>query len=300
MHGNFDPGLTEFCGKPALTIERYPLSTRLTEDDGAVLLLPPDGSDGYPLEPLTSWHRARGGVTLLVDDAGWTGVAAVDRSLVAGTTTQDDWTLARLHALTRPRGVMLQPSPPPAIAFLDRDGTIMEDRDYLADPEGVVLLPGAASGLRLLAERGVRLAIVSNQSGVGSGRFTLEQLAQVNARLLDLLNAEGVTLDGIYCCIHRADAGCECRKPGTGLVRAAEARLNLDASQSVVVGDKPADLGLARALGVPAFLVTTGYGRQTQRDHLVQPDYVVDDLAQFARICCDPGVRAIEVDAPAA
>lgn len=274
-------------------------TTIITEDGGTVLLLPRDAGNDYPLDALTAWHRARGGVTLLVDDVRWTGVAAVDRSLANAAITQDDWTLDRLHALSRPRAVTFHPVSPPGVALLDRDGTIMEDRDYLADPEGVVLLPGAAQGLRRLAEHGVRLVVVSNQSGVGSGRFTLEQLGLVNARLQDLLSAECVTLDGIFCCIHRADAGCECRKPALGLVRAAEARLGLDLARSVVVGDKPADLLLARGLGVPAFLATTGYGRQTLAEHQVQPDYVVDNLAQFARICCDPGWRATEVQPPA-
>lgn len=275
-----------------------PVTSASSQDDGTVLLLPQQGSGSDDLETLTAWHRARGGVSLLVDNARWTGVAAVDRSLVAGTNTQDDWTLDRLHGLARPRAMTFRPHLHPVAIFLDRDGTIIEDRDYLADPDGVTLLPGAAEGLRALSGRGIPLVVVSNQSGVGAGRLTLEQLGQVNARLQDLLSGEGVTLEAIYCCVHRADAGCECRKPATGLVRAAAARLGLKPESSVVVGDKPADLGLARALGVPAFLVTTGYGRETLRERVVQADYVVDDLLQFSRVCCHPRGLAVEVEPP--
>lgn len=265
------------------------------DDEKPLLLLPPELTGSYPVESLTSWHRGRGGVSLLLENGHWTGIAAVDRSLVAGTNTQDDWTVDRLHALGQTRGVSFRPRPLPSAAFLDRDGTIIEDRDYLSDPEGVALLPGAVEGLRALSLRSVPLVIISNQSGVGSKRFTLEQLGAVNARLQDLLSRAGVTLDGIYCCIHRPDAGCECRKPRTGLVSAAADRFGLDVHHSVVVGDKPADLGLARALGIPGFLVTTGYGRQTLKDRTELADYVVDDLTQFARICCDPAGMAQEV-----
>lgn len=263
-----------------------------------VLLLPRDGATGHNLEGLAAWHRARGGVTLLVNRARWTGIAAVDRSLVAGAHTQDAWTLARLHALAPPGAVAFVESEAPETAFLDRDGTIIEDRDYLADPAGVALLGGAAEGLRRLAAHGFRLAVVSNQSGVGSGRITLEQLGQVNDRLRDLLRAEGVTLDGIYCCIHRSDAGCDCRKPAAGLARQAASDLSIAVDRSLVVGDKAADLGLARTLGVPAFLVTTGSGRSTLTAGAAPADYVVDGLDQLARICCHPAGLAVPVEPP--
>lgn len=270
------------------------------EDAEIVLLLPRNGAAGHNLEALAAWHRARGGVTLLVNRSRWTGIAAVDRSLVTGTNTQDAWTLARLHALAPPDAVAFGETQAPETAFLDRDGTIIEDRDYLADPAGVALLGGAAEGLRRLAAHGFRLAVVSNQSGVGSGRITIEQLGQVNDRLRDLLWAEGVTLDGIYCCIHRSDAGCDCRKPAAGLAWQAASELRIAVDRSLVVGDKAADLGLARTLSVPAFLVTTGYGRSTLADHTAPADYVVDGLDHVARICCHPAGLALPVEPPLA
>ena len=139
----------------------------------------------------------------------------------------------------------------------------MEDRHFLADPAGVMLLPGAVTGLKALAAGGFRLVVLTNQSGVGRGRFGMDSVTRVNARLSQLLSAAGVTLDGIYVCPHAPEAECGCRKPGTGLATAAARELGLDLTQAIVVGDRAADLGLARRLGVPGFLVTTGQGQAT-------------------------------------
>lgn len=177
---------------------------------------------------------------------------------------------------------------PPTVAILDRDGTIIEDRGYLADPDGLTLLPGAADGLRRLQQAGVPLVVVTNQSGVASGRVSPAALQAVHERLVSLLLATGVTLAGIYTCPHAPDAGCECRKPGAALVRLATAEHRLDLAGAVVAGDKAADLGLARRLDATAFLVTTGEGAATLAAGSARPDYVVDGLDHFALICCHP------------
>jgi histidinol-phosphate phosphatase family protein len=224
----------------------------------------------------------------------------VDRSLVADTTAQDDWSLDRLHALAQPRAIEFPGSRPLQAALLDRDGTIIEEQGYVSDPEEVTLLPGAAAGLRALASRGIRLVVVTNQSGVGRGRISPSQLGLVHRRLGDLLAAEGVTLDGIYSCVHSGEFACECRKPAPGLARRAAADLGLALDRTVVAGDKPADLMLARTLGVPGFLVTTGYGVDTLREENRLADYVVDDLDQLARICCHPAGLALPAALPPA
>lgn len=177
----------------------------------------------------------------------------------------------------------------PTVALVDRDGTIIEDRHYLSDPDEVTLLPGAAAGLRRLAQAGVRLVVISNQSGVARGKITPAQLAAVNRRMNDLLAAEMVTLDGILVCPHAPEDDCPCRKPREGLAREAAGRLGLDLAAAIVVGDKPADVGLARRLGVPAFLVGTGDGAATLRSRAVSADYAVENLEAVARICCHPG-----------
>lgn len=182
------------------------------------------------------------------------------------------------------------PGPPrPRVAFLDRDGTIIEDRAFLSDPDGVSLLPGAAQGLSGLVEIGMRLVVITNQSGVARGHLTLAQLDLVNARLEALLGSHGVALGGIFTCPHAPSDRCACRKPGTGLVREAKARLGIDPATGMVVGDKPSDLALGHALGLPTVLVATGEGARTLAAGAPWAHYLVEDLSELARICAHPG-----------
>ena len=99
--------------------------------------------------------------------------------------------------------------------ILDRDGTMVVDRHYLSDPDGLTFLPGAAEGLRLMYEQGNRLVVISNQSGVGRGMFSLEVLQRMNDRLMEMVRQAGARLEGIYCCPHRPEQQCACRKPGS-------------------------------------------------------------------------------------
>ena len=175
----------------------------------------------------------------------------------------------------------------PRTIFLDRDGTIIEDRHYLADPDGVALLPGAASGLRRLQAAGMALVVVSNQSGMARGLISAAALAAVEERFRSLLGSEGVTLTGSYHCPHRPEDECDCRKPLSGLARRAAAELGLDLRRCMVVGDKPADLGLARLVGATAVLVRTGEGAATLAAG-ASPDLVVNGLDELADLCSLP------------
>jgi D-glycero-D-manno-heptose 1,7-bisphosphate phosphatase len=139
------------------------------------------------------------------------------------------------------------------LVLLDRDGTLIVHKPYLSDPDEVELLPGTVEGLRLLKEAGFLLAVVSNQSGVGRGYFGAEQVEAVNARLSELLRAEGISLDGVYWCPHRPDEGCACRKPKTGMLLQACADLGVDVADCTVVGDSDCDVALAHVLGLPAY-----------------------------------------------
>ncbi|HEX9106925.1 MAG TPA: HAD family hydrolase [Longimicrobiales bacterium] len=147
-------------------------------------------------------------------------------------------------------------------AFLDRDGTIMVERGFLADPAGVELLPGALEGLRALREAGYALVIVTNQSGIARGYFGEPEFRAVQARLEELLAGEGISLDGVYLCPHHPDSGpaCNCRKPAPGLYRRAAEELRLDLSRSLFIGDRPSDVQAARTLGGTGILLRTGYG----------------------------------------
>lgn len=150
--------------------------------------------------------------------------------------------------------------------FLDRDGTLIEDRHYLADPAGVVLLPGAAEALARFAGAGCGLFLVSNQSGVGRGFFSEADVRACQQRLNDLLAAEGVRLTEAVWCPHAPEAGCRCRKPLPGLWEGIAARRALDPRASVMIGDKTADIHFAFNAGfAAAVLVLTGKGENERR-----------------------------------
>jgi len=147
-------------------------------------------------------------------------------------------------------------------AFLDRDGTIMVERGFLADPTGVELITGAAGALRALRDAGYALVVVTNQSGIARGYYGLEEFRAVQARLEEVLAAEGIRLDGVYLCPHHPDVGepCDCRKPRTGLYRQAAAELGLDLAHSLFIGDRLSDVQAAQQLGGTGILLRTGYG----------------------------------------
>lgn len=175
--------------------------------------------------------------------------------------------------------------PRPA-AFLDRDGTILVERHYLSDPEQVELIPGAVEGIRRLQQAGYALVLVTNQSGIGRGLFTKAEYLAVQERLEQLLEREGVHLDGVYCCPHAPGQDCECRKPGLELFRRAAAELGLDLATSVYIGDRLRDVVPAAAFGGRGILVRTGYGESESRLSATSAKAagceVVADLAEAA------------------
>jgi D-glycero-D-manno-heptose 1,7-bisphosphate phosphatase len=176
--------------------------------------------------------------------------------------------------------------------LLDRDGTLIAERQYLARPEQLELLPRTVEGLRALQALGLGLAVVTNQSGLGRGYFDVTALDAVHRRLGRELAEGGVRLDGIYVCPHTPDDACDCRKPQPGLALTAAAELDFDPATSFVIGDKACDIDLGRRLGAVSLLVRTGYGA----DYPIgasRPDFVVDDLAAAARV-----IGALLVNSP--
>ena len=145
--------------------------------------------------------------------------------------------------------------------LLDRDGTLIEDRDYLSDPAQVTLLPGVAQALRRLAQTGCRLFVVSNQSGVGRGYFNLEDAQACNARMAQLLAAHDVHFTDMLFCPHSPEEGCACRKPRTGMWDVLRERHGLHAAYTAMIGDKGDDVRFGRAAGLRTVLVLTGKGR---------------------------------------
>lgn len=148
--------------------------------------------------------------------------------------------------------------------LLDRDGTVIEERHYLADPDDVQLIPGVAPALRDLMSAGCRLFLVTNQSGIGRGYFSRDQYEAVQQRLLHLLRGEGVQLTATVMCPHAPTDNCACRKPLSGLWEELRGMYALEPDRTIMIGDKTADLRFARSAGLKtAALVLTGHGRQT-------------------------------------
>jgi D-glycero-D-manno-heptose 1,7-bisphosphate phosphatase len=135
------------------------------------------------------------------------------------------------------------------VAFLDRDGTVMHDEHYLADPARVRLIDGAAAAIARVRAAGIAVVIVTNQSGIARGHITPAQYEAVRARLDAVLQAAGAPVDATYHCPHHPDVGgpCDCRKPALGLYRQAIADLGLDASRTAFVGDRWSDVAAATA-----------------------------------------------------
>lgn len=141
--------------------------------------------------------------------------------------------------------------------FLDRDGTIIEDAHYLADPEGVRLLPGVAVEILALNTRGTLVIVVTNQSGIARGLVTEAQYEATRRRTDELLAAFGARVDDVYHCPHfpSVSGACDCRKPSTGLYLRAAAQHGVDLARSLYVGDKRRDVEPAIALGGTGILV---------------------------------------------
>lgn len=151
--------------------------------------------------------------------------------------------------------------------LLDRDGTLIEDRHYLADPAGVALLPGVGPALARLVREGRRLFLVSNQSGVGRGYFTEEAVRACQRRLEDLLRPYGVAFEDAVWCPHAPEEACRCRKPLPGMFEALRTRHGLDPASTAMIGDKLDDLAFAANAGLAAgLLVLSGKGAAQARD----------------------------------
>jgi D-glycero-D-manno-heptose 1,7-bisphosphate phosphatase len=167
---------------------------------------------------------------------------------------------------------------------LDRDGTIIVERHYLSDPLQIEFLPGAVKGLRQMLAMGLGLVVVTNQSAVRRGFFDEARLDSIHRRFCELLETEGIYLEGIYFCPHTPEDNCSCRKPKPGLIERAASELDFDLPASFVIGDKPADIEMGRQVRATTFLVRTGYGADFVGDPAVSPDYLADDLSAVAQV----------------
>ncbi|MEE9225668.1 MAG: D-glycero-beta-D-manno-heptose 1,7-bisphosphate 7-phosphatase [Bacteroidota bacterium] len=172
--------------------------------------------------------------------------------------------------------------------FLDRDGTINEEREFISSPEQVQLIPRSAEAIRDANAAGIKVFVITNQSGIARGFLTEQQLAELHRRLLELLQRERAHIDGIYYCPHYPElgsdgygGGCECRKPKPGLLQRAAKEFDVDLARSYLVGDRLIDIQTGKAAGTTNVLVLTGYGRREYEASGVNDpaiDYVARDL----------------------
>ena len=162
--------------------------------------------------------------------------------------------------------------------FLDRDGTINKEVEYLHEPEKFEFTPDALEGMKKFQDMGFKLVVITTQAGIGLGYFTKEDFYKVNRKMLRDASVAGIKLDRIYFCPHGFNDGCDCRKPNTALVERAQKDLNLDVKGSYFIGDKSSDIECGKRSGMRTIKMTTGHNEEAK----VQPDFVASTLLEAA------------------
>jgi histidinol-phosphate phosphatase family protein len=165
--------------------------------------------------------------------------------------------------------------------FLDRDGTICKDVHYMSSPDQLELLPGVVEGISLLNSLGLKVIIVTNQSGIARGYFTEEALNEIHQKMLKMLSERGARIDGIYYCPHHPSEGCECRKPKIGLLLKAAQDFKLDLKNCFMIGDKCIDVQAGRNAGCTTILIPS---TETEKEIIPQPDYIAANFYEAAKI----------------
>jgi D-glycero-D-manno-heptose 1,7-bisphosphate phosphatase len=171
------------------------------------------------------------------------------------------------------------------LAILDRDGVINFDSDqYIKSPAEWRPIPGSIEAIARLNQNGYRIAVATNQSGIGRGLFDMATLNAINDKMMELVFRQGGRIDALFFCPHTAVEECNCRKPRTGMLEEIAARFHSDLKGVPVVGDSLKDLQAADAVGAQPILVLTGKGEKTKADGGVPRKTIVfGDLAEAAR-----------------
>ena len=166
-----------------------------------------------------------------------------------------------------------------AAVFFDRDGTVMEDVNYCSDPESVRVFPGVAESLQSLKKDGFKLIMITNQSGIGRGYFTLRQYEAVHAEVLRQL---GVNLvDATYYCPDPPGVASACRKPAPGMILQGAQEHHIDLARSVMIGDKEIDVHCGHNAGVKAIRVRTGFEKNTADS---SADWIAENFSDATNI----------------
>lgn len=184
---------------------------------------------------------------------------------------------------TKDSGFKIQNSKSRKAVFLDRDGTICEDADYLSRPADLQVFPFAAEAVKLLNDNDFLVVLITNQSGIARGFFDENALCEIHEKLCADLAKDGAKLDAIYFCPHKPENNCGCRKPRIGMIEQAAADFSIDTANSWMIGDKAIDVETGFNAEAKTALVLTGYG-QTEIEKLnVKPDLIVDNLLHAAK-----------------
>ena len=174
--------------------------------------------------------------------------------------------------------------------FLDRDGTINEEVDFLSSSDELHLIEGSAKAIREANQLGLKVFVITNQSGIARGFLTEQQLIKIHDHLIKMLNDLGAHIDAIYYCPHHPELGeapyrilCDCRKPNTGMLQKAVKQFGINLTKSFVIGDRMIDVQTAQAAGAASILVLTGYGKtelELCRSNNFHIDFVARNLEE--------------------
>jgi histidinol-phosphate phosphatase family protein len=182
-----------------------------------------------------------------------------------------------------------------ATIFLDRDGVINRNRpqgDYVKSWEEFEFLPGARSAIARLTQAGFLLLVVTNQACVGKGIVSWAMMQEIHARMMQEIARAGGQIEGVLCCPHQADDGCDCRKPAPGLLIRAHQEYGVDLKQAILVGDSAKDVQAAAAVGMQAIMVLSGIGRTADLESTSPPCCLALDLSHAAQLILNGEVTA--------
>ena len=168
--------------------------------------------------------------------------------------------------------------------ILDRDGTLVSDNGYVHKVEDFELLPGVIEGLKLLSKDFIFI-VITNQSGVGRGEYTKEDMHKFNEKLISELKKENIGIKKIYFCLHIPEDNCDCRKPKTKNIEHAKKDFNIDMEKSWVIGDHLSDVELGKRVGARAVYLLTGHGKKHSEDltkNIIKPDFIANNFLEAA------------------
>ncbi|MFX1328704.1 MAG: D-glycero-beta-D-manno-heptose 1,7-bisphosphate 7-phosphatase [Promethearchaeota archaeon] len=169
--------------------------------------------------------------------------------------------------------------------FLDRDGVINKEVNYLSDPNNFEFIEGSIEALKILRQKGFLLIVISNQAGIARGYFNEETLKRIHKRMINILKKKSAKLDAIYYCPHHPEytGPCDCRKPNPGMILKAQLKYKIDLKNSYMVGDTIKDIQTGKAAKCKSVLVLTGYGEKEQKKiSSIVPDMIFKNLKEFA------------------